>query len=144
MSTFQVSCRNTGGYDLIIDRIDYVSQIYRFDTFVVEILTGNRSYEFEIPLAEWLAKFTNLIKANYSGCYEEILIASGHRAKFWFYDDKIDIFEYDILTDNIEDISISREFIPEFHSVLLASLVEPYVAQGGNLDNLKDYDEISL
>lgn len=139
-----IICSNLGGRELLVEEINEVAQIYRFDDFRLQLRKENQQATFDIPSVEWLERFTEILNEGPVHCYRETLRGSGYKLMMNLEPDRVCLDVYDVLTHSIAPLSLSYEEASALHGVVYGAVVQPFLDQGGNMKQLSDVKRFQL
>jgi hypothetical protein len=131
-------CEILGETELAIDHIRNVGQIYRFDEARVIVEDRGVRVQFDIPTAEWLERFTDVLRATGPQEFRETLRESGWLFHVSRSERGVSLHVFDVGQQRSASVSLDFEQAADLHGVILDCLIRPFVAQGGRVNDLED------
>lgn len=137
----EIRCENLGDKKILVDAIQSLIQVYRFDDFRIYLGSGQSGVHFDVPSTEWLENFTELLKSDPPVEFDRTLRASG----WWFHalrtEAGVALF-IDIEKGHPLKVELSLEEANRLHGVVLDAILRPFVEQGGEVSNLCDMEKV--
>jgi hypothetical protein len=140
----EITSENLGGKEILVDVIRELAQIYRFDEFRVSLKDGDRCVQFDVPSTEWLEYFTGVLKSQDPREFRQTLRSSG----WWFHVSRkatgVTLFVFDIKQGRHLTVELSFDEAKMLHGVVLESILQPFIEQGGKVDDLEDLESFYI
>jgi hypothetical protein len=134
----EVFCTIQADKRLLLDAISEFVQIYRFDEVRVSLVAGQAPVSFDVPSTDWLEAYVALLHSPQGSELEKTLRGSGYRFSGKRTGEGVALRVHDRHSRAVVDLNLTWEEAKSLHECVFNCILEPFLDQGGQRQNLRD------